>query len=209
MKKKILVALSTFMVVPLSVGLLTGCGSDEASIVGSWDNDGEMMSIVFEEDGTAMASDDADYYPFTYEWDGTTLTLDDDTDITVTGTLNEDGELELEDIGGTFVQVDEVTYIPVEDEDEEEEVVEEEEEVSEDFDIVSNTWEVGDVLYNFYSDGTAQIIYDDDDISDATYEWDGQNGTIYLGEESTELTIINGEFCILGEDGEYYTFMEY
>ncbi len=232
MKKKLCIALSALMIMSLSAGL-TGCGgsnksgetepttasasatteattaapkADTSAIEGSWDNDDEEMSLTIFDDGTAIASDTSDYYEFTYEWDGTTLTLDDGSGTPVKGTLDDNGELSLEDIGGTFYIVDEAYYVP----DEDEEDSDTSDDSTDSLDLEDTSWTVEDEVYRFYGDGTAQIIFDDGDVADATYEWDGQSGTItmtYDGETaSTDLLMVNGSLAIVGEDGDTYIF---
>ncbi len=122
MKQKMRKIMCLAFALILSMGLLAGCGGSDDSddvvdvedeelttLAGtSWDCDENEDSFVFYDDTTGAESGYYTTVEFTYTFDGTTVYIDTDFDISFEGTL-EDGYLVFE--SGTYVQVDSATYV--------------------------------------------------------------------------------------------------
>ena len=191
MKKKLYSVFVMVLSLVLSLSLFTACGGKESvSLVGGWDSDDYELSLVFYEDGTMEMSESLGYDTMNYEWDGETLTVDYGGEI-LEGFLNDDGNLVL-DGDAVFVRVEEISYYPSEDS----------EPIP--FDITDTAWDAGDIIYNFYSDGT--LIIDGEYLGN--YDWDGYSGTLYIDGSSTTISYDGEDIYIAGDDGELY-LMDY
>ena len=186
MKKKIYSILCAILFLSAS---LFGGALAEVDLAGAWDNDEDELSLVFDGDGGVVLSNRTGSIDLFYEWDGDTLLIWSGEDgESLSGTMDDYGDLLFEGMEGYFYLVDEAYYVP------------------------DSAWDNDEDELSLVFDGYGGVVLSDkSNTIDLFYAWDGDTLLIWdeEGDEVLSGTMDeDGDLLFEGMEGYFYVVDE-